>query len=954
MGLRARVAAGGDRVGACLIEIQAMQEDSHESLRLLFEQVIDLPARERVARLDRACSPSLRPRLEAMLAAAEAHDSFLADPPPGAAPTLATPLAEAPGAMIGRYELLEQIGEGGFGVVFLVEQREPVHRRVALKIIKLGMDTKAVIARFEAERQALAMMDHPNIARVLEAGATETGRPYFVMELVKGEPITRYCDALSLDIPERLALFTQVCHAVQHAHSKGVIHRDLKPSNILVSTQDGHPLAKVIDFGIAKATDHRLTERTLFTEHRALIGTPEYMSPEQAEGSLDIDTRSDVYALGVLLYELLTGATPFDAQQLRAAAYGELQRIIREEEPPKPSTRVSTLATIDQVATQRQAEPRKLGTLLRGELDWIVMKCLEKDRTRRYETSSGLAADVQRHLDGEPVVAAPPSKRYRARKLLWRYRVPVAVASAFALLLIGATGVSLRFWQQAEANAAEGKRQLGETELAATLLANMIGQSEPDEKPIPNELMRQRLDRFAATLEPRLAGHPEVDARVRVALGSAYCDIGEWKQAELHVERALATYRELYGPVHPRVEVALHLWAWLIHQRGDYAAAVELYRNDLAMCQELLGDEHPMVARSMDNLARVLDEKGDYDEGKQWHLKALAMRRKLLGDEHPEVAASLYNLAGSFAGKGDNAAAVPLLLDALAIAHHQQPESGAARCALLKHHLALCLCGMGRPAEALQPARESVAMYREHLGKADFEQAHALKVLAECLYAMRELDEAEKVARESVEIYRENEAWSRQAREFHGDAVQVLAKTLLDAGKPDEAILIRREFADDLRRLLPADDVLLANALSSLGTLLIDHDRNAEAEPALRECAAIREKALGSDSQDYWLLANARSRLGETLVGQAATMIESDAPAAISKFTEAEPLLIESAEWLISNADRIPKQYRARRLRESLERVVSLYDRWDAIAPETGKADRAAEWRAQLQELEGS
>ncbi len=929
-----------------------MQENGHESLRRLFEQVIDLPAGERIPRLDRECPPSLRQRLEAMLAAAEADDGFLADPPPGAAPALATPLEERPGAMIGRYKLLEPIGEGGFGVVFLAEQREPVHRRVALKIIKLGMDTKAVIARFEAERQALAMMDHPNIARVLEAGATETGRPYFVMELVKGEPITRYCDKLSLGIPDRLALFTQVCHAVQHAHAKGVIHRDLKPSNILVSDQDGCPLAKVIDFGIAKATDHRLTERTPFTEHRAFIGTPEYMSPEQAEGSVDIDTRSDVYALGVLLYELLTGATPFDSRQLRASGYAEIQRIIREDEPPKPSTRVSMLATIKQVAMQRRADPRKLGTLLGGELDWIVMKCLEKDRTRRYETSDGLAADVQRHLDGEPIVAAPPSKLYRVRKALRRYRVPVAVASAFVLLLIGATAVSLTFWQQAEVNAAESQRQLGETELAATLLADMIGRTEPDEKPVSNEVMRQRLDCFAAGVEPKLAGHPQVEARVRVALGAAYVDVGGMKEAETHLEQALAISRQLYGPVHPRVEEALHEWAWLIYQRGDYAAAALQYREDLAMRQALLGSEHPKVATSLANLARVLDEKGDYDEAEQLHLEELQMLRKLKGDDHPDVALSLYNLAGSFAARGDWAAAVPLLQDALAIAH-KQPEFDEARGALLLHHLALCLDGTGKPAEALPPAQESIAIYRRQPDRDDFEYAHALKVLAQVLCALREFDEAEKAARESVGIYRENESWPPYARNFHRDAVTILSKTLVDAGRPDEAILICREFVDELRRLLLAGDVILAHSLARLGALLVDQERDAEAEPPLRECAAIYEQALQPDSENYWWLANARSLLGEALAGQAATLFESDAPAAISKFTEAERHLVESVNCLTRNADRIPQDRREEKIRRALQRTIGLYESWDAVAPESGKADRAAEWRAEMQRLVG-
>lgn len=326
---------------------------------------------------------------------------------------------EHAGDKVGRYKLLQQIGEGGCGIVYMAEQEAPVRRRVALKIIKLGMDTREVVARFEAERQALALMDHPNIARVFDGGATETGRPYFVMELVRGEPITQYCDARRLTTRERLELFIQVCQAVQHAHQKGIIHRDLKPSNVLVTELDGRATPKVIDFGVAKATEQRLTEKTLFTRFGQVVGTPAYMSPEQAGfGGLDIDTRSDVYSLGVLLYELLTGSPPFDAKQLREAGFEAILRTIREVEPPKPSTRLSTLSQESRatVANRRQLEPAKLNGLLRGDLDWIVMKAMEKDRARRYETANGLGKDIERHLRNEPVVAAAPSKLYSGRR----------------------------------------------------------------------------------------------------------------------------------------------------------------------------------------------------------------------------------------------------------------------------------------------------------------------------------------------------------------------------------------------------------------------------------------------------------------------------------------------------------------------------------------------------------
>jgi len=342
-----------------------------------------------------------------------------------------------PGDRVGNYVIREQIGEGGFAIVYAAEQEKPVRRKVALKIIKLGMDTKQVIARFEAERQALAMMDHPNVAKVFDAGATETGRPYFVMEHVAGESITEYCDKQRLTIEDRLGLFAQVCEGVQHAHQKGIIHRDIKPSNVLVAVKDGEPQVKVIDFGVAKAITQRLTEKTIYTEQGQLIGTPEYMSPEQAEMTgADIDTRSDIYSLGVLLYELLTGALPFDPTTLRQAAFGEIQRIIRQEQPPKPSTRLSRLGdTATQTAQQRRGTPKSLFRVLRGELDWITLKALEKDRSRRYATASELARDVQRHVSGDAVEAAPPSALYRFGCLIKRYQLAVNLALSATLAL---------------------------------------------------------------------------------------------------------------------------------------------------------------------------------------------------------------------------------------------------------------------------------------------------------------------------------------------------------------------------------------------------------------------------------------------------------------------------------------------------------------------------------------
>ncbi len=579
---------------------------------------------ERAAYLDQACGgdAELRERVERLLASHDAAGSFMATPDPARTLDPYVPLQEGPGAKIGRYKLIQQIGEGGFGVVFMAEQEFPVRRLVALKIIKLGMDTRQVVARFEAERQALAMMDHPSVAKVLDGGATETGRPYFVMELVKGAPITAYCDKNNLSIPQRLELFAQVCQAVQHAHQKGLIHRDIKPSNVLVATQDDRPVAKVIDFGIAKAMQARLTEKTLFTDFRQLIGTPEYMSPEQAEGDLDIDTRCDVYSLGVLLYELLAGSPPFDPKELRSKAFAEMQRIIREVEPPAPSTRLSTLKDVlPTVAAQRGVEPRKLQTIVRGELDWIVMRCLEKDRKRRYETASALAEDIQHYLTDQPVQARPATRRYRMKKFIRRNRGAVTAGALVVLaLVLGLTAATAGFVN------ARRQRNIALSARAAEAQQRQVAQARfNDVRTLANKFM---LD-FHAKIENLPGSTPAVKMLVETSLdylNRLAVEAGD--DPELQRDLIVA-YRKIGD-----IQMTL----------GDLTAAQESYRRGFLLAEPIAA-AHPDDWRAQDELralhqgqGRVLSQLGKHSESSKEYQAGLEIARRIAA-AHPNESA---------------------------------------------------------------------------------------------------------------------------------------------------------------------------------------------------------------------------------------------------------------------------------------------------------------------------
>ncbi|HEV3119015.1 MAG TPA: protein kinase, partial [Gemmataceae bacterium] len=493
-----------------------VQKPDEEAIFNIARKISAVDARQDYLRQVCGGDTALLNRVQALLQVQDEDKRFLADPAPALGAMADAQITERPGTVIGAYKLLEPIGEGGFGIVFMAEQHHPVRRKVALKVVKPGMDTRQVVARFEVERQALALMDHPNIAQVFDGGETVAGRPYFVMELVRGVPITDFCDRNHVSVRQRLDLFVSVCQAVQHAHQKGIIHRDLKPSNVLVTLHDDKPVVKVIDFGIAKATGQQLTEKTLFTNFAQMIGTPLYMSPEQAQMSgLDVDTRSDIYSLGVLLYELLTGTTPFDQERLRTAAYDEVCRIIREEEPPKPSTRLSTLGqAVATVSANRGSDPQRLRQLCRGELDWIVMKALEKDRNRRYETVNGLARDVLRYLQDEPVQACPPSWRYRLGKLARRHKAGLWTAALLLTALVLGTAVSA--WQAVQATIA--KNAATEARIA-----------ESDAKQRAQELA----DKATKDLEQLNAANRSIEN------GRVCVDLRDWAKAESEFSKAV-------------------------------------------------------------------------------------------------------------------------------------------------------------------------------------------------------------------------------------------------------------------------------------------------------------------------------------------------------------------------------------------------------------------------------
>jgi serine/threonine protein kinase/tetratricopeptide (TPR) repeat protein len=868
----------------------------------IFSAAIEIEsAAEREAYVKSACrqDSGLLARVESLLKVYYEDTNFLKSPP-GVDETIRNAvLSEGPGTNIGRYKLLELIGEGGFGVVYMAQQEEPIRRKVALKIIKLGMDTKQVIARFEAERQVLAMMEHPNIAKVLDAGATDTGRPYFVMELVRGIPVTEYCDKNNLDTQQRLELFIEICRAVQHAHQKGIIHRDIKPSNVMITLRDnGNPVPKVIDFGIAKATQQRLTEQTFFTEYRQFIGTPEYMSPEQSQmGELDVDTRTDIYSLGVLMYELLTGTTPFDGNGFHSIAYDEILKTIRETEPPKPSTRLSTLGdALADVARHRQAEPAELCKIIRGDLDWVVMKTLEKDRTRRYETANELAMDIERHLADEPVTAGPPSEVYRVRKFVRRHRTGVTAALLVAAALVTGFALALVGFVQAgrQRNLAQEQRRRASLNFAMARDAveemMRVTKDELSDVPGADKLRRQLLQKaqvFYAGFVAENRDDPAALEEIALAydhIGIIHTELGNYVQSREAFLEAIELLERLTAefPDEPeyRVELAGCLYrysytfgfAWGVG-RHDIVDRREVLRKALLLWEELVADfpgvpEYRVgLARRHTSFGNILRKADRLNEAETHLRQALSVRQKLHA-VFPDVPKNLDGFAHSHHWLGAHlletgrlAEAEQHLREALELREQLLVEEAVysrGRLAHIKEYFGRLMLKQGKYEDAEKEFREAMAICEKLIEEFPghvihrWRLGHSLRNLYEVLRDTGRVQEAEDTLREAVSHWEQLAADYPDAsrfREFLAGSLVWLVEMLSETGRLEEALKRCQEAVVVYENLVsdfpdvPRYHAYLAKSYSSLGEVLKELGRLEEAEEAYQQAEEMRKEA---------------------------------------------------------------------------------------------------------------
>jgi len=656
---------------------------------------------------------------------------------------------------IGPYWLVQLLGEGGMGQVWLAEQTFPVKRKVALKLIKGGRYDHSVIQRFEAERQSLAIMDHPAIAKVFDAGTTVEGQPFFVMEYVPGAAITKYCDEKRLTTRERLELFIKVCEGVQHAHQKAIIHRDLKPGNIMVTEIDGKAAPHIIDFGVAKATENKQEGETLMTQVGMLVGTPGYMAPEQTDPSApDIDTRADVYALGVILYELLTGTLPFDSREWQKQPLYEILRQIREEDPPRPSTQLITASkAAEEFATMRQSEPRQLASLLKGDLDWITMKALEKDRARRYDSPTALAADIGRYLADEPVLATPPSVAYKTSKFIKRHRVGVlAAATVFLMLIALAVSMTVQAFRIARERD-RANREAAEAKNVSDFLIHLFNVSDPSEARGNSITAREILDQGAKQVETNLSNQPQVQARLLETIGTVYDSLGLYPESRKLLDQSVSLRRQVLGPKNPELLSSLNELARVMRMEGQLSAAESTLQNALVTDRRELGPEHSVTLDCMIELANVLHEQGRFAESEKLKRETLEIQRRVLGAENPETLRTLTNLGYTLGEQGRLQESVALLREALDLRRKvlgpDHPETLRTEFFLADY---LSIEGQLEEAENLQ--RDNLKIRRHVLGDDHPDTLETMESLANILQAEKHYAEAEKLRRDVVDVQR--------------------------------------------------------------------------------------------------------------------------------------------------------------------------------------------------------
>lgn len=807
----------------------------------LFEQLRALPASERAQAVEEACGgdESLKKEVEALLSVHDAPNALDSGPSEAAAAAL----RDSEPDRVGRYLIVSKLGDGGMGSVYEARQSDP-DRSVALKIIKPGMDSAQVIARFEAERQALAKMDHPSIARVYDAGATELGRPFFAMELVRGEPIVAYSDRLGLDTAARLGLFAEVCRAIQHAHQKGVIHRDIKPSNVLVSEVDGTPSPKVIDFGVAKAIDAEQLGKTLYTEQGQAIGTPAYMSPEQASmGSRDIDTRSDVYSLGALLYELLTGSTPFSDKQLRELGFAEMMRVLQEQDPPRPSTRLSTLGDdIASVAERRAADPTVLRTVLARDLDWIVMRCLEKERTRRYDSPGSVAADIERYLSNQPVEARPASAVYRVRKFVRRHRAACAAAGLLlAVLVLGAAGTTIGLVQAveqrtlAEASARDATNN-AETAEALTdfLLQDVLGAADPAKTADAELTVREAVLSASENLEGEFADQPELELRIRQTLGRVLEQLSAYAEAGPHFERAAELSAVLMGAVHEDTLMAKQAIASNLMSQNRFDEAIALTEELIETIDSAGLAGSTVLVRAQSSLGEAYLSTGRYDQAAPLLEQTLLAKRRDLGDRDPSTLASIHNLAGLHGSIGNHERALELAQEAYE-GRVEVLGVGDPRTFGTINVLAWIYGNLGRHDDVIEIQTDAIERATQRLGPDHAKTIELLRSRASAYWRLERFDDAEADLKVAVE---------RSERVF-GDVLNtasahfMLGSTYREQQKSELSASHFERAYDIAEGIFPGDSADLVNYLLGRGLGYLTTDRYAAAEHDLLRAAEI-------------------------------------------------------------------------------------------------------------------